>query len=314
MSQPVIPPPVDRPETDQPETDRPNRDEAPRRQRRRARPAKDAPLAHIVTSRLEQRLMYGLLIVMAVIWSFPLYAAIRESLEVNGFQNYVSLFTDPIADISIPRTYLNSFIVGIIHAVVVVAVSTCAGYAFSKLAWRGREPAFAASLLFLAIPPAAMIVPFYQLNNGLGLFNSYLGVGLPEAAITIPFGVLLLRNFGRNVPDSLIEAATIDGAGHVAVFRHIFLPLTRPAIVNLTILSFVWSLQDFMWPSIFIRDTSLVTAAQAVLNLNTGLGAAPADIARFNASLVVLAIPAVLVVLIGMRFIINGLTAGSEKG
>ncbi|OQR63392.1 ABC transporter permease [Streptomyces maremycinicus] len=266
-----------------------------------------------ITTRRDRRLIYAILIVMGVLWAFPLYAAIRKSLEIHGFQNYVSLFTDPVGGISIPQTYLNTFIVGLIHAVVVVTVSTAAGYAFSVLVWRGREATFSLALLFLAIPAAAMIVPAYRINNELGLFDSYLGVALPEAAITIPFGVLLMRNFGRNVPAAVLEAAAMDGAGHLRVFRSVFLPLCRPATVNLTILCFVWSLQDFMWPSIFLRQPSLQTAAQAVMSLNTGLGASPTDIARYNASLVLLAVPAVLIVLFGMRYIISGLTSGATK-
>lgn len=283
------------------------------RRRRSNRPDDSAPLAHIISSRLDRTLMYVLIGVMAVLWAFPLYAAVKKSLEVNGFGNYVSLFTDPPGGISIPQSYLNTFIVGTIHASLVLSVSLAAGYAFSKLRWRGRDLAFSAALAFLAIPGTALIVPMYRINNELGLFDNFLGVGLPEAAITIPFGVLIMRNFGRNIPDSLFEAAQIDGAGHLRTFWSVFLPLARPAVVNLAVLCYVWSMQDFLWPSIFLRDQDLVTAAQAVTRLDTGLGAAPADIARYNASLVLLAVPALLVVLFGMRFIVSGLTSGANK-
>jgi raffinose/stachyose/melibiose transport system permease protein len=275
--------------------------------------AHDAVLRRAITSGRDRAVMYSILAVMALAWAFPLYAAIRKSLEIHGLRNYTSLFTDPVGDVAIPQTYLNSFIVGTLHAVIVVAVSTAAGYAFSILRWHGREFAFSTVLLFLAIPAAAMIVPAYRLNNELGLFDSYLGVALPEAAITIPFGVLLIRNFGRNLSPALFEAASIDGAGHLRAFRLLFVPLCRPALVNLTVLCFVWSLQDFMWPSIFLRDRGMQTAAQAVATLNTGLGASPSDVARYNASLVLLAVPAILVVLFGMRRIISGLTSGGTK-
>jgi raffinose/stachyose/melibiose transport system permease protein len=272
-----------------------------------------ATLRRAVTSRRDQAVLYVLLTVMALVWAFPLYAAIRKSLEVHGLHNYVSLFTDPVGDLSIPRTYLSSLTVGALHAAIVVTVSTAAGYAYSILRWRGREFAFSLTLLFLAVPASAMIVPAYRINNELGLFNSYLGVALPEAAITIPFGVLLIRNFGRSLPPALFEAAAVDGADHGRAFGRIFLPLCRPALVNLTVLCFVWSLQDFMWPSIFLRDRDMQTAAQAVATLNTGIGASPTDVARYNASLVLLAIPAIIIVLFGMRHIINGLTSGGTK-
>ena len=266
-----------------------------------------------ITSERDRRIMYATLALLGVLWAFPMYAAVKKSLEVHGLQNYVSLFTAPVAGVSIPQTYLNSLIVGTIHAVIVVLVATTAGYAFSKLRWPGRDLAFSAALLFLAIPAAAMIVPFYSINKSTGLFNNFLGVGLPEAAITIPFGILLMRNYGRTVPDTLIEAARIDGASHLRVFRSIFLPLCRPPLINLVVLCYVWSMQDFMWPSIFLRNSSMTTAAQAVMTLNTGLGATPSDIARYNASLVLLAVPAILIAVFGMRFIIGGLTSGASK-
>lgn len=273
----------------------------------------DAALRRAVTSRRDRRVLYALLAVMALAWAFPLYAAVRKSLEVHGLRNYLSLFTDPVGGVSIPQTYLNSFTVGALHALLVVTVSVAAGYAFSVLRWRGRELAFSLALLFLAVPAAAMIVPAYRINNELGLFNSYLGVAFPEAAITIPFGVLLMRNFGRSLPPAVFEAVTVDGASHLRAFRSVFVPLSRPALVNLTVLCFVWSLQDFMWPSIFLRERGMQTAAQAVATLNTGIGASPSDIARYNASLVLLAVPAIVIVLFGMRQIISGLTSGGTK-
>ncbi|GAA4116291.1 carbohydrate ABC transporter permease [Nocardioides fonticola] len=281
----------------------------PRRRRGEGRP----PMAAAITSRRDRIVVYLVLGVLGVLWAFPMYAAIRKSLAVHGLRNYTSLISDPVGGISIPQTYLNSFIVGFLHATLVLAIAVPAGYAFSVLRWRGRELAFSLSLLFLAVPAAAMIVPVYRISNQAGLFDTYLGVALPEAVITVPFGVLLMRNFGRNVPASLVEAARVDGAGHVAVFRHLFLPLCRPALVNLIVLCFIWSIQDFMWPSIFIRERGMQTAAQAVLSLNTGLGASPTDIARYNASLVVLAIPATVIVLLGMRFLVSGLTSGGVK-
>lgn len=278
-----------------------------RRQRQRAH------LADAITSRRDRIIMYAVLLVLGLFWAFPMYAAIKKSLEVHGWHNYTSLFTNPVGDVSIPHTYLNSFIVGAIHTIIVLAVSVPAGYAFSVLIWRGRELSFSLSLLFLAVPAAAMIVPIYRLSDQAGLFDTYLGVALPEAVITIPFGVLLMRNFGRNVPPSLLEAAHVDGASTIRVFRHIFVPLCRPAILNLTVLCFVWSIQDFMWPSILIRQHGMQTAAQAVMSLNTGLGASPTDIARYNASLVLLALPATVIVLVAMRFLVNGLTSGGVK-
>jgi raffinose/stachyose/melibiose transport system permease protein len=270
-------------------------------------------LGVIARRRRDRLVMHALLIVMALVFCFPLYSAVRQSLRINGLGNFVSLFTDPLGGLPIWRTYLNSLAIGAVHATVVVAVSTLAGYAFAKLRFAGRDLLYHATILFLAIPGTAILVPLYYVTREMGLFNNYIGVGLPEAALTIPFGVLLMRNYADNVPDELLEAATVDRAGHLQIFRHIFLPIARPAIINLTVLCFMWSLQDFLWPSIFFTDPRLTTAAQAVSTFHNALNESPTDTARYSASLVLLAVPAVLLVVFGMRFITSGLTSGAVK-
>lgn len=261
----------------------------------------------------DRRIMQVLLTVMALLWLFPLYAALRDALRVNGWGNFTSLFTDPLGGIPLWRTYVNSIVLGVLHAAVVVFVSTTAGYAFSKLHFRGREVLFYATILLLAIPGTAILVPLYNITLHTNLFDNYLGVALPEAALTIPFGVLLMRNYGESVPNELVEAATMDRAGHVRIFRSVFLPLARPAIVNLVVLCVMWSLQDFLWPVLFFYDPDRTTAAQAVQTLSGSLGTSPAEAARYSASLVLLAVPAVVLVVFGLRFITGGLTSGAVK-
>lgn len=295
------------------ESAQPSRAERAVRRRPRRRESNGAALRQIATGRTERTVIYVALIVLVVLFGFPLYSAIVRSLEVNGIGNYISLFTDPTGSVNIWRTYLNSFIIGATHAAIVVTASATAGYAFSKFVFPGREVGFALVLLFLAVPGIAILVPVYSITQQLGLFNTYIGVGLPEAALTIPFGVLLMRNYGRTVSDSMIEAAQLDGAGHIRIFWSVFLPVARPAVVNLTVLCFIWSLQDFLWPTFLFTDPEMATAAQAVQTFANALGRGAADVAKYNASLVLLAVPALLAVLFGLRFIINGLSSGGDK-
>jgi ABC-type glycerol-3-phosphate transport system permease component len=285
----------------------------PRRRRLGKSTIDDNPMKMVITNGADRWIIYGLLIVMGLVFAFPLYAMVAKSFQGFGIDNYISLVTNPVGEVPIFLTYVNSFVIGLFHAAFVVTISTTAGYALSKLQFRGRELAFAGIILFLAVPGTALLVPVFHITNQLDLFNNYLGVALPEAALTIPFGVLLLRNFGRNVPDSLIEAAKLDGASHFSVFWHIFLPLARPAVVNLIVLCMIWSLQDFLWPSMLFTNPDVTTAAQAVSSFSNQLGRSPEDFGRYNASLVLLAVPAVLFVVFGLRFIVNGLTSGSTK-
>lgn len=281
--------------------------------RKRRKPASENPMRMVITRGPDRFVIYVLLTLMGLFFAFPLYSMVAKSFQGFGIQNYISLFTDPVGGVPIYMTYVNSFAIGLFHATIVIVVSTTAGYALSKLRFRGRELSFAAVILFLAVPGTALIVPVFHITGQLGLFNNYLGVALPEAALTIPFGVLLMRNYGRNIDDSLIEAAKLDGAGHFRVFWHVFLPLARPVVVNLIVLCFIWSLQDFLWPSMLFTNPNLTSAAQAVASFSNVLGRSPEDFGRYNASLVLLAIPAALFVIFGLRFIVNGLTAGSTK-
>jgi raffinose/stachyose/melibiose transport system permease protein len=273
----------------------------------------DGALALIARRRRDRLIMQLILAVMAVAFLFPLYSAVTEALRGGGLSNFTSLFTRPLGGIAIWKTYINSLIVGALHASVVVSVSTMAGYAFSKLQFAGRNAFYYGSILFLAIPGTAILVPLYYVTHQAHLFNNYAGVALPEAALTIPFGVLLMRNFGDNVPDALIEAAIVDQADHWQIFTKVFLPIAKPAVVNLTVLCFMWSLQDFLWPVIFFSDPQKTTAAQAVQSFHATLTESPLDAARYDASLVVLAVPAVLLVIFGLRFITGGLTGGAVK-
>lgn len=275
--------------------------------------ADDAALRGIITSRKDRVILWILLGLLALCFLFPMFAAIVKSFEINGLGNYWALFTEPIGSVPIWLTYVNSLAIGALHAIIVVSIATLAGFAFSKLVFAGRDVYFSLVLFFLAVPAVALIVPVYRVTQEVGMFNTYLGVALPEAALTLPFGVLLMRNAGKNVPNSLMEAARLDGAANGRVFFSVFLPLARPSVVNLTILCFVWSMQDFLWPSFIFTDPNKATAAQAVQTFSNSLGRGVADLAKYNASLVLLAVPAVFFVVFGLRFIVNGMSSGAVK-
>ena len=186
----------------------------PKRRSGKSSEAESNPLRRIITGRRDRLVIYVLLVLFAIAFVFPLYSAINRSLQINGFANYISLFTEPIGQTTIFATYVNSFGIGAIHAAITVTVSATAGFAFSKLIFRGRELSFAFVLLFLAVPGIAILVPIYHLTQQMGLFNTYLGVALPEAALTIPFGVLLMRNYGRNIPTRFSRQAVSTGRDH----------------------------------------------------------------------------------------------------
>lgn len=267
----------------------------------------------IVSRRRDALIMGGMLLVMAAVWLIPIFSALNRSLVFNGIANYTSLLTEPIGGITIYQTFLNSGIIALGHATLVLSISSLAGFAFAKLDFPNRNLIFYLAVICLAVPGTAIIVPLFRTLDTLELLDTYWAVILPETALTLPFGVLLMRNYFDNLSDTYMESATIDGAGTFAVFRHIYLPLARPALIPLGVLAMMWSFQDFLLPLMFITDPQLTTAAMAVSSFQEYLSFTPDNIGRYNASLVLLALPALVLIVFGQRFITQGLTSGGIK-
>ncbi len=264
-------------------------------------------------SRFDRTIMTTLLIVMAALWLVPIASAIDRALVFNGWRNFSEVITGDIGGITLWQTYWNSFAIAALHAVMVVAVSSLAGYGFAKFEFRGKELMYYVTLVFLAVPATSVLVPLFFITRELDLRDTYLGVAMAEASLTMPFGVLLMRNFADTIPDTYIEAASMDGASHLRTFGGVFLPMSRPALLSLGSLSVMWSLQDFLFPALLLSDHGKTTAAQAVFRFKEYLAVTPDDIGKYNASLVLLAVPALIVVIASLRFITRGLAAGGIK-
>lgn len=267
----------------------------------------------IISRKLDGYLLGGILFVLAALWLVPVFSAIQRSFVFNGVQNYVSLFTEPIGGITIFQTYVNSTIIAIAHAFLVVTISALSGFAFSKLSFNGKNLIYYMVIICLAVPGTAIIVPLFHTLKTLGLLNTYLAVILPETALTLPFGILLMRNFYDGLPNEYMEAATIDGATIFRAFFMIYLPLSRAALIPLAVLAVMWSFQDFLLPLMFLTKAEMTTAAMAVQSFREYLSFTPDNIGKYNASLVLLAIPALVLIIFGQRFITQGLTSGGIK-
>jgi ABC-type glycerol-3-phosphate transport system permease component len=268
--------------------------------------------------RLRQRFrdsafIYTTLIIGAALWLFPLITMVRESVRAGGFGNYVTVLTNTYNGVNLIRAFGNSLVIAAITTVLTCTIGALAAYAFSKIAFPGRETVYHLTLLTLAVPAVAIIVPVYWITGNLGLFNSPFGVALPEVVLTLPFAVLMLRNYADGIPHELVEAALIDGAGHRKIFRHVFLPLARPALINLGALCVVWSVQDFIFPSMLLNSSNATTAAQAVQTIKAAFGPTPIQTSQYFAALMLLAVPAIVIVVLGLKYITQGITAGGVK-
>ncbi|CAM5630020.1 MULTISPECIES: carbohydrate ABC transporter permease [Streptomyces] len=171
-------------------------------------------------------------------------------------------FTALLDQLDMPRYFLNSLIVAVLVTACNLVFCSMLGYALAKLDFTGRSKVFGLVLAALMVPGNLMILPLYVLMNGMGLIDSYAGLVLPFAAGA--FGVFLMRQFMLQVPDELLEAARLDGAGEWYIFWRIVMPLVKPALATLTIFTFLGSWNNFIWPLIATNDPDKYTLPVAL--------------------------------------------------
>lgn len=267
----------------------------------------------IVSNKREKVLVYMFFGVVSLLWIFPLYSAIRNSLLVNGIDNYIYVLTRKIADIPIYLTFINSLLIALGNALFGLLIGSLAAYAFSKIPFKGKEGIYIAVLMCLSIPAAVTLVPFFFILKNIGLYNTLWGIIFAQVAMNLPFVVLVCRNYFDGLPNDLMESARIDGATIFQTFSRIYLPMARPILINVGILSIMWSFQDFLFPLMYLTDKNLTTATMAISSFKGVFGMNPAEAGRYNAALVILGIPALIVFIFAQRFITNGITAGAVK-
>jgi multiple sugar transport system permease protein len=219
--------------------------------------------------------------------------------------NYRSLF----ADAGIGRYFLNSLLLALGATLLSLLFNVGAGYAFAKLHFRGREKLFRMLLGALVIPGQVAMLPLFLMLKQLGLVNTFAGVLIPSAASI--FGIFLVRQYALTIPDALLEAARMDGAGELRIFRAIVLPLLGPILVTLALFSFLGSWNDFMWPLIILTDKDQYTLPVAIASLSSEH---VQDNELMMASSVLTVVPVLLIFLGLQRYYLQGLTMGSVKG
>jgi multiple sugar transport system permease protein len=273
-----------------------------------------------VNPRLAKAIINGLLAGGALVALFPLLWMLSVSFMQPGeagalppplwsahpgMDNYHLLF----ARAGVGRYLFNSLLVASCITLLSLALNLMAGYAFAKLRFAGRERLFKLVVGMLVIPAQVAMLPLFLMMKDIGLVNSYGGVILP--AMATAFGIFLVRQYARGIPDELIEAARIDGAGELRIFVQIVLPLLKPIMVTLAIFSFLTAWNDFMWPLI-------VLTGQEHYTLPLGLASLAREHAQDSelmmAGSVVTVLPVLLLFLALQRYYLEGLLLGSVKG
>lgn len=206
--------------------------------------------------------------------------------------------------------FRNSLIVTSATVALSVVSATLAGYAFSKLRWRLSGSVYLFVLAWIAIPPLLLMVPIYVEMVQLRLLDTYGSVILLYTALNLPFNVYLMTAFFRSVPDELIEAARIDGAGIHRTFQLILLPLAKPAIATLVIFNVLWAWNEFLFALLMLQSDGVKTLTVGVLQLQ---GRFASDYPALMAGLLITSLPVIAAYLVFQRHLVRGIVAGAVK-
>lgn len=226
-------------------------------------------------------------------------------LWAQATESYAFLFqSTPVL-----RWILNSAVVSSAATLGVLLLDSMAAYAFAKRRFPGRELLFWIMISTLMIPGQVTLVPMFMIVRDAGLMNTLWAVILPD--LSMVFGVFLLRQFMRTVPTELVEAATIDGASDFTIYARIMLPLAKPGLATLGILTFMATWNSFLWPLIALQRSELFTLT---VGLKTLQDKNLVQYGLLMSGATVAAVPMVAVFLMFQRYFVKGLTLGGLKG
>jgi multiple sugar transport system permease protein len=273
-----------------------------------------------MTPRLATALVNGLLIGLTLVTLFPLLWMVSVSFMPAGYastlpppllprtptlENYREL----LLQAGMVRWLVNSLLLAAAVTACSLAFNTMAGYAFAKLKFAGKEKLFSTLIGALIIPGQVAMMPLFLLLKQMGLVNTYGAVIVPAMASV--FGIFLVRQYARTIPDELLEAARVDGAGEFRIFWTVVVPLLRPVLASLAVFTFLASWNDFMWPLIVLTDDELQTLPVALASLSREH---VQDNEMMMAGSVITVLPVLVLFLALQKYYIEGLLLGSVKG
>jgi alpha-1,4-digalacturonate transport system permease protein len=255
----------------------------------------------------------------AVVMVFPLYwmfaTAVRPHAEIfEAIARFVpsslswSNFHTVLTRYPVLTWVNNSVIIAIAAVVLTVFINLLCGYSFAKFPFPGRNILFFAILGALMVPIQVILVPEFLIVSWLGLLNTHLGVILPRAAEA--FGIFMVRQFMVSIPDELIEAGRLDGAGEFTIFFRIVLPLSKPIIAVLVIFTFMWRWNDFAWPLVALTNQDMFTLPLGLYLLR---GEVNPDWGNVMALALLSLLPMLVIFLAFQRYLVQGIASTGLK-
>ncbi len=267
-------------------------------------------------------LSYAALIFLTLIFVAPLLWMLSTSFKTNveattlplnflpnepSSYGYDTIFNS--AGTPVLRWFANSMVAAAAHAALVLATAAPAAYALARMEFRGKRIFFATIIGTLFIPQFLFLVPNYTIVDAFGWLDTLLAIIVPGAAGA--FGVFFLRQFFLALPQELEEAALLDGANRFQIFTRIVLPLSKPALATLALLSFLTNYNDFLWPIYVLFNPESLTLPPGLAILGFSY---QTDYAVIMAGGVIASIPVLIIFLIAQRYVIEGIARSGIKG
>jgi len=274
-----------------------------------------------ISSRLTRVLLYLIAFAVLALIIIPVAFAV-----LGGFRSMGQLSANPVslpnpwvftnyADVLTLGTFWrqlgNSALIAALTTAFVLPAASLAAFVLSRYSFRGREVIYTLFTFGLLFPVTVAIVPLFVVIRQISLLDNPLGVALPQAAFALPLSIVIMRPFFRSIPADLEEAASIDGCGPFRFYWSIMLPLSRPVLSTIAVITIVTSWNAFLLPLVVLNNSTSWTLPIGVTNFSSQY---TTDTARVLAFTTLSMVPALLFYLVAERQIVSGLSSGAVKG
>lgn len=279
-------------------------------------------MQRLTTSKWLRILFYIFLIVVLVIQTYPMFWVLMSSFKTKDDMAFLEAYSMPsslylgnyitaLFESNLIRYFLNSVIVAVGTLVGIVILSAPAAYAISKIQFKQNERLLSFFLLGMMIPIFACLIPMFQIYNAVGLRNTYLSLILPQIGFSLPMAIYLYTGFMKFVPNSLLEAATIDGANSFQIFSKIMFPMAKNSTITIIIYNFINIWNEFTYANTFMTKGIMKT-------LPVGLNDFVGEMGRRDwggtfAAIVLAILPTLIIYFFLNKNVMEGMAAGAIK-
>jgi alpha-glucoside transport system permease protein len=283
--------------------------------------------AKLASTKLSSPWASGIAIIIALLWTTPtvglLVTSFRPELDIrrSGWWNAVTSpeftfdnYSEALfgSSTSLATYFVNSLVITLPAVVIPISIALLAAYAFAWIEFKGRSFLFVAVFALQIVPIQITLIPLLSQYVDWGISGSFWTIWLSHSMFALPLAIFLLHNFMKDIPPSLVEAARVDGAGHVKIFFQVLLPLLVPAIASFAIFQFLWVWNDLLVSLTFAGGTPDV--APLTVRVAELAGSRGGDWHLLSAGAFISMIVPMLVFFSLQRFFVRGLLAGSVKG